>query len=259
MGNEQEIYESKKEIAMLERREYFVVKGNDLIQKSRYALSLTEQKIVAFICSMIKPNQEKYELDYEISIREYCKICNINYDSGKNYADIKACLQKLSDKSIWLPMNDGEHLCRWLSKVVINGSKVKLTIDIDMAPYLFGLKKKYTQYQLIQILGMKSVFSIRMYEILQSYANLRRKTFEIDEFRKLLMLGEKYNNFFDLRRHVIDKSITEINELTNITTNYQTISEGRKVIKLIFDITQKQGAALDNTRLCAEKAVGAKI
>ena len=92
------------------KREYLVVKANELVQKNRFELSLTEQKTVAFICSMIKPvknSKEPYQLDYEFNIREYCKICGFNYDSGQNYADVKATLKKLRDRSMWLTLPDG--------------------------------------------------------------------------------------------------------------------------------------------------------
>ncbi len=41
--------------ALDKQRYYHVVKGNELVQKSRYELSLPEQKTIAYICSMIKP------------------------------------------------------------------------------------------------------------------------------------------------------------------------------------------------------------
>ena len=43
----------KQEI--LKAREYIVSKSNVLVQKSRYNLSVTEQRTIAFICSKIKP------------------------------------------------------------------------------------------------------------------------------------------------------------------------------------------------------------
>ena len=82
---------------------YLVVKSNDLIQRNRFELSLPEQKTVAYICSMIQPMQTEesgFQLEYEFKIREYCKICGIDYDNGKNYQDVKATLKKLRDKSI---------------------------------------------------------------------------------------------------------------------------------------------------------------
>ena len=98
--------EEREEIS--KKREYLVVKGNELVQRSRFDLSLSEQKTVAYICSMIKPiaatdraSGVPYILDYDFDIREYCKICGIDYDNGKNYANVKATLQHLSDRSMW--------------------------------------------------------------------------------------------------------------------------------------------------------------
>ena len=63
-------------IEILTKRQYLVVKCNDLIQKNRFELSLSEQKTVAFICSMIQPINPKdnikgvpYQLEYEFNIR----------------------------------------------------------------------------------------------------------------------------------------------------------------------------------------------
>ena len=76
---------------------------------------------------MIKPVdavdrvQGAYQLEYEFNIREYCKVCGFDYDNGKNYADIKATLKRLRDKSMWLTMENGsETLVGWLSRVTVN-------------------------------------------------------------------------------------------------------------------------------------------
>ena len=37
---------------LTKKKGYLVVKGNDLIQRNRFELSLMEQKTVAYICSM---------------------------------------------------------------------------------------------------------------------------------------------------------------------------------------------------------------
>ncbi|MBT9937837.1 replication initiation protein, partial [Anaerostipes hadrus] len=155
------------------KKGYMVVKGNELIQKNRFELSLTEQKTVAYICSMIQPMQKSesgFQLEYEFNIREYCKICDIAYDSGKNYTFVKDTLKKLSDRSMWLTFGDEEVLCRWLAKVKTNKRSgiAHIKLDEDLAPYLFDLKQQFTQYQLYNVLGMKSAFSVRIYELMKS-------------------------------------------------------------------------------------------
>lgn len=237
---------SEERIDIAKKREYLVVKGNELIQKNRFDLSLPEQKTVAFICSMIKPveaPEQSFQLEYEFNIRDYCKVCGIYYDSGKNYADIKAVLKHLSDRSMWLDDGNGEVLVRWLSKVRTNKKTgiAKIKLDEDLVPYLFDLGQKFTQYQLYNILAMKSAFSVRMYELLKSYAYQRSKTFDIDELKQLLMVTEtkSYKDFSLFRKKVLEKAQEEINELTDLNIYFEPITRGRKVVKVRFKIDTK--------------------
>lgn len=241
---------TEDKIEVLSQREYLVVKGNELIQQNRFELSLPEQKTVAYICSMIKPLSPgqlqkgvPYQLEYEFNIREYCKACGIDYAGGKNYKDIKATLKKLSDRSMWLETEDAEILMRWLSYVKVNKKSEKVTIEVDrtIAPYLFCLQEKFTQYQLYNILAMKSAFSVRIYELMKSYAFQKTKTFDIDELKHLLMVDDvkSYSNYADFKKRVLDKAQEEINALTDINIYFEPVTKGRKVIKVKFRIEQK--------------------
>lgn len=240
-----------KKVDILKSREYLVVKGNELIQQNRFELSLPEQKTIAFICSMIKPvdalDRTKgvlYQLDYEFNIRDYCKVCGIDYDNGKNYADVKTTLKKLRDRSMWVTLDNGdETVVGWLERVTTNKRSGIATVRIDdrLAPYLFNLGQRFTQYQLYNILAMKSAFSVRIYELMKSYAFQKNKTFEVDELKHLLMVEDvkSYNNFADFKKRVLDKSQKEINELTDLNIYFEPITKGRKVIKVKFRIDQK--------------------
>lgn len=240
---------------------YLVVKSNDLIQRNRFELSLPEQKTVAYICSMIQPMQTEesgFQLEYEFKIREYCKICGIDYDNGKNYQDVKATLKKLRDKSMWLTLPDGsETTVGWLAKATTNKKSgiAHIKLDEDMVPYLFDLKQKFTQYQLYNVLGMKSAFSVRIYELMKSYSFRHTITFELDELKKLLMVEDvkSYNRFPDFRRKVLEKAQLEINELTDINIEFEPIKTGRKVTSIKFIIEEKFNNSRKRIRTSNEK------
>lgn len=229
------------------KKGYIVVKGNELIQKNRFELSLTEQKTVAYICSMIQPMQKSesgFQLEYDFNIREYCKICDIAYDSGKNYTFVKDTLKKLRDKSMWLTLPDGsETTVGWLAKATTNKKSgiAHIKLDEDMVPYLFDLKQKFTQYQLYNVLGMKSAFSVRIYELMKSYSFRHTIIFELNELKELLMVEhvKSYVNYKDFRVKVLEKAQTEINELTDINIEFEPIKTGRKVTSIKFIIEEK--------------------
>ena len=91
----------------LELRHNTVVKANELIQKSRFSLSLQQQKVVLYLISQITPQDEDFKL-YEFSIVEFCKVCGIDYSNGKNYADLKEAVKEIADKSIWVKLDNGK-------------------------------------------------------------------------------------------------------------------------------------------------------
>ena len=144
---------------------------------------------------------------------------------------------------MWLDDGESETLMRWLSYVKINKNSEKVFIEIDrtIAPFLFELKEKFTKYQLYNILAMKSAFSVRIYELLKSYAYQRSKIFDLDELKRLLEVEnvKSYVRFPDFRRYVLDIAEREINELTDINISYETIKKGKKVIKINFSIELK--------------------
>ena len=55
-----------------EMRSYKIVKSNDLIQKSRFQLSLQEQKIILYLISKIKPTDMEFN-EYTFEIYDFLK------------------------------------------------------------------------------------------------------------------------------------------------------------------------------------------
>lgn len=229
---------------LTKKKGYLVVKGNDLIQRNRFELSLMEQKTVAYIYSMIKPIDSGFQSEYEFKIRDYCKICDIDYDNGANYAYVKETLKKLRDRSMWMTLEDGsETVVGWLDRVTTNKKSglAHIRIDDRLIPYLFDLKQQFTQYQLYNILGMKSAFSVRIYELMKSYSFRHTIIFELNELKELLMVEhvKSYVNYKDFRVKVLEKAQTEINELTDINIEFEPIKTGRKVTSIKFIIEEK--------------------
>ena len=229
-------------------RNYIVSKSNSIVQKSRYELSVPEQRAIAYICSMIKPIEvmdrakgNPFQLEYEFDILEYAKVCDISADNGRVYEETKTLLKGLITKVMWLTLEDGtETTVNWVNKVWTNkrSGKAKIRLDEDMTPYLFDLQEKFTSYGLYNILKMKSQYSIRLFEILKSYEWQKSKTFEVDELKRLLMVEDikTYDNFNNFKVKVLDRAIEEINALTDLRVSMEQITKGRKVEKVKFRI-----------------------
>lgn len=228
----------------LELRNGTVVKANELIQKSRFNLSLQQQKIVLYLISQIDYGDEDFDL-YEFSIPEFCQICGVDYTSGKNYKDLKAAIKDIADKSIWIRIDeDTETLLRWIEKPYINpkSGMIKVRLDRDMKPFLLQLKKNFTQYELIYTLHFRSKYTIRLYELIKSihFHELEdyKKQYNLDELRRLLG-AEKYKTYQHFKDRVLVPAIGEINEYSDKNVSYIPKKQGKKVIGIEFTITSK--------------------
>lgn len=275
--NEYQIEEIQKS------REYLVVKSNDLVLKSRYNYTVYEQKTLAYICSMIKPSSTDnggYVLDYEFNILDYIHICGID-KTGRIYNTTKNILKKLSDNSMWLTLPNGsETLVRWISKVTINQQSglVHIKLDEDLVPYLFELHNRYLSYGLKNILCMHSQFSIRLYEMFRAYIGLRSAcddnrtrmsrintpvpyewVIDIDELKKKLMVDniKSYNRDNSLFRiKVLEPAYREINELSDISFDFEMLKKGKKIYAVKFTIIYKDMIERINTTIKNDELLG---
>lgn len=233
------------EKSYLEIRDKSVVKSNELIQKSRYKLSLPQQKIILYLCSLIQPHDESFKL-HTFEIRELCKICGIE-TGGKQYELLKATLKDLGDKSLYI-MEDRntEVLARWLDDVkFINKTSVAISLDKAMKPYLLHLHENFTKYELIYTLRMKRSATPRLYELLKSYHYNDLKpytvTFDLEELRMRLDAVQKtYQEYKYFNRYIIEPSVDEINKQTDIKISVTPLKKKRIVYALEFFIERQK-------------------
>lgn len=229
-----------KPITISQKQSFFVAKGNELIQQSRFSLTMQQSKIMLFLISKIRPHDLGDEI-YSISIREFCKVCNIECDSGKNYNDVKAALKALADKSVWVRIGDSEVLLRWLNRLRLNKetNEIELSFHPDMIPFLYDLRDRYTSYSLENVLTMRSKYGIRLYELLKSYEYLEKDiTFTLEELK--MRLDAPYKRYPDFRRYVLEPAIDDINTCSDIAVGYIPFqsSKSRSIDMITFSIRQ---------------------
>jgi hypothetical protein len=115
-----------------------------------------------------------------------------------------------------------------------------IKISEEIAPYLFNLKREFTQYKLSQVTMLSSMYAIRIYEMLKKQELLGNRTFFIDELRKKLAIKEhQYARINAFKQKVLEIAKREINEKTDILVDFKLIKSGRKITAVQFDITPK--------------------
>ena len=86
---------------------------------------------------------------------------------------------------------------------------------------------------------MRSQYSIRLYEILKSYAYKKNKIFDIEDLKRTLS-AENYTRFPDFKRYVLDIAVREMNEFSDLAIAYELIKESRRYAKINFSIQIKK-------------------
>ena len=221
-----------------------VVKSNRLVEAS-YRLTTQEQRIILFMASMVKMDDEDFQT-YRIKISEFVKIIGVKGHS--KYHEVKHLTKKLLERVIVIKEQSGDLQIGWVSSAKYFNRKgfVELHFDPKLRPYLLKIKEYFTKYKLIDVIRLKRSYSIRIYELLKQYEKIGKRTFELDEIRKILGIGkDKYKLYGHLKSKVIKPAQKELSEHCDLTFSFNEIKKGRKVIKLEFlIIPNKQKKAL---------------
>lgn len=228
-----------------EERSLSVVKKNDIVQKARYRLDLIQQKTIMYLISKINSIKDSELPEVTVDIKDLCEIMGIDKRQGKNIAAIKNALQKLADKSMWVEMGDIDDtlvLMRWLSEVEIKRGRGTVTVQFDgkMAPYLLKIEKCFVEYRLINVLPMKSQYSLRLYELIKSHNGQGKWTVTLDDLRKDLFVENilTYADYRDFKKRILDTAIMEICNFTDLLVAYEVKRRDRKIYSITFEMCE---------------------
>ena len=231
-----------------------VRKSNDLVQMTRNNLTLSQQRLMLHIFSMIKPEDTDLP-SYELSIYDFIKMTGMDPHSGALYKQVRKNIEELANAPIQWIKNNGTSTVetfRWIDKVRIDEGRARMTITLDpvLKPHLVQLKTLYTTMDVTYTMLMRSTYSIRIYELCKSYQSLYLKKKAAGEplVWNLSMLYEQLsytaNRWSDFRRLALEKAKAEINEKTDIIFNYDVYEKkGQKVLSLVVTIDPVDDAA----------------
>ena len=235
---------TKKEIIAAQSQ--FVAMRNDLIQKSRYSLSLTEQRMLLLMISKITPYDEPNR-EYPFSYTQFREVCNIP-KGGNTNRELKEALKELKTKPLVIPLTEDEEvITSWFNDARMNRKTGEIMISFSkyLTPYLYELQQQmyYTQFTFGEAAAMKSTYGIRLLEYLKSIRTLRKKEpVSLYQLRTLLGCESKYPLWKDFRVRVLEPAINDVNTYSDMAVEYEiTRKQGKKVEEIKFVIRDTDG------------------
>jgi len=211
-----------------------IIKSNKIIEGS-YKLTAIEQKIILFLVSLIKKDDDNFKI-WRIKILELANFLNI---SKKNaYRELKEATYTMLDRKLKIQYEEGELQMNWLASAQYKDKLgiVELEISEKLKPFLLHLKRSFTKYNLYNVIFLKSSYSIRIYELLKQYERIGNRHLFLDNFKDKLGIVNKYKKYTDIKRRIILTAQKELEEKTDIKFTFEERKRGRKVDSIIFYI-----------------------
>ena len=209
-------------------------KSNELIE-ARYRLSVNEQRLIFSLISLINPNDEDFQ-EYVIKIDALAEMFGIEKGNGQ-YERTHEAAKELLRKPLDLSKGKSREFVTWLDYVKYQEGKGEVIVSFHKAlkPYLLQLKEHFTQYQLPSIAKFRGQYSARFYELLkrreyQGDGGQFWVKYSILELRMILDIPDsEYSRINDFRRYVVDASMKEIQEFSDLKiVDCQYLKTGRK-------------------------------
>ena len=236
-------------------KNYIIKKSNYFIMNCSYDLSLSEQKIILTLASMVQPDDEDFK-PYRFKISDFMALLDV--DTKTKYTEIPKITKELMKKVFEIEEDDTIIQTAWLSSATYKKGSgiIELEFSPRLKPYMIKLNGLFTQYKLSNILSMKSKYSPRIYEILKcnEYKKQGYIEIDVDELRKLLKAENIYPRYNDFKRKILEQTQNELKKITDIDFDFEEFKTGRKVTSLKFYINSNKNKFINNTSSVDEVA-----
>mgnify|MGYP006079194381 FL=1 len=185
---------------------------------------------------------EHLKREHVLTAKEFSEFFNTNIDNSYRY--LKKAVDKLMKTDIKVQKTDSSNIIRINVCSQAEYAKKKGCISIQFTdsimPYLAQVREKFTLYNLKEISDFNSIYTVRLYELIQGFKETGWMLKSVSQLRDTLAVGKKFKAYKDFKKHTFDHACQEINKKHQINLGYEELKEGRKVIaiKFIFNKTR---------------------
>lgn len=185
---------------------------------------------------------EQLQREHVLTAKEFSEVFNVDIDNS--YRHLKKAINKLmkTDIKVESPENQSITRINICSKAEYKRRDGCIIIKFtdDIMPYLSQVRKKFVLYNLKEISNFGSLYTTRLYELIQEFKDTGYIIKSVERLREIFSVGNNFKLYADFKRRTFDHACQEINDQYKMNLGYEEIKEGRKVIavKFIFKKTR---------------------
>ena len=223
-----------------------IIKDNALINAS-YHLDLIEQRLILLAIAQSRRVGEELTATTKLKISVSDYIDTYSLQGRSVYENIKKACKTLFERQFTYTEQQEKGVrvatSRWVSEIAYNDktTAIDITFAPSVVPLITMLERHFTSYNLEQVAGLNSKYAIRLYEIVIAWkSNGKTNQIGLEQLRdRLGVFDDEYQRMELFKRKVLDKSVAEINEKTEINLSYEQHKQGRKIVGFTFTVKQK--------------------
>lgn len=227
-----------------------VYKHNALVD-AQMDLDAYENRILVCCISQIQKD-EVIDGNRIFTIKASDVIGLSGLNKGSSYTALKEACKSLQQKVVTLPYGlDGKplkvgHVATTVIAPSVEYYEQTATIGLSFAPaiipYISQLNGHYTHYALADVMRMGSGKAMHLYEILIKKRQDQYIHLSLEQLRFALALEDKYPDYKDLKKRVIQPLVDEISQISPIRVKWDPIKQGlRKIVGVAFSYEWKDG------------------
>ena len=226
-----------------------IVKDNALINAS-YNLDLVEQRLILLAIMEARESGKGINANDPLTVHAESYINQFSVHRNTAYQALKDACKDLFARQFSYqeqrPKGIANITSRWVSQIayIDNSASVELIFSPAIIPLITRLEKHFTSYEMKQISYLSTGYAVRLYEILIAWRSTgKTPVIELIDFRKQIgVLDTEYNRMHDFKKRVLDPSIKQIKEHTDITVEVEQHKTGRSITGFSFRLKQKKSA-----------------
>lgn len=229
---------------MAEKKLEVLMQSKNLVETS-YNITAVQNRVF-YHCLFSAQKEKSGELSCTVKLEDIKKL--IPNTNQRTLVNIKKMLRVFKDTSLLFDKEDDGDLIE-CDYNLIAGSEYntkKQEFKIFFMDRLYNHILTYTNYAPLNLDIMTrytSFYSQRLYEALRMWSRTNKTVthiFKLDTLRFILGVGDKYPEYKNLKQRVLNQALKEINAVGNMEVDIEEIKEGKRVIKLAFNIYDKE-------------------
>tara|TARA_B110000503_G_scaffold140121_1_gene230196 strand:+ start:1853 stop:2776 length:924 start_codon:yes stop_codon:yes gene_type:complete len=198
---------------------------------------------------------ERLQREYVLTAKEFSEVFNANIDNS--YRHLKKAIDKLMKTDIKV---EGSHNLSILrinvcskAEYIKREGRIIIKFTDDIMPYLAQVKKKFVLYNLKEIANFGSLYTTRLYELIQEFKDTGYVIKSVEQLREVFAVKKSFTRYNDFKRYTFDHACQEINNNHAMNLGYEEIKEGRKVVAVKFVFKKTKIHKVTNQKTGIEK------